>query len=483
MFNSKITRIAFALSMWTATVLLALKAAGLFQDDGQQIVQMRQDLCEVVAVNCSQYATKNDLDSIELTLTTLVKRHADVESAACQRADETLVVVGPHSELWLSDDENQATNNCIYVPVMEGSKPWGQVEVSFRPIFSKGFRGLLSLPSVRVTCAATLLNFLGFWFWIRKCIRPMNAAAIVPQRVRNTLDTMAEAVVVLDAKHKIVTANTAFASLLNRPVESLAGDKIESLPWVGNEFVLERLTQHSGTAVRLEFDNKRHSFLARTSKVSDDNGVHYGHLLSLANVTALENARANIEEKNKELEYLATRDPLTSCLNRRSFFDIFRHQWDHAVELDIPIGCVMVDIDHFKSINDNHGHAMGDEVLRQVSATLRDSVRERDYVCRYGGEEFCILLPGSTLAQIEQAAERYRKNIEALEIGELRVTASLGCSERGLGADQLEAMIEQADLSLYASKENGRNQVTRFEGLPANKEPQQHAQKVAVTDG
>ncbi|MEQ9069746.1 MAG: GGDEF domain-containing protein, partial [Gimesia chilikensis] len=87
---------------------------------------------------------------------------------------------------------------------------------------------------------------------------------------------------------------------------------------------------------------------------------------------ALHESREEIQQKNQELEYLATRDPLTSCLNRRSFYEQMETLWAEAKEQGTPLGCVLLDIDHFKSINDNHGHSTGDLVLKGIGATLME---------------------------------------------------------------------------------------------------------------
>lgn len=468
LFDTKIGRIAFALTMWTTTVLLALRFFGLFEDDGAKVLTMRQSLCEIVAVDCSQFASLQKPERIETTLEALLRRHPEVLSAACKRVDgEPLVVVGPHERLWQSDEDKRSVSNCILVPVMKESQKWGQVEVCFRPLIAPGLSGILNLPSVRVVLATGFLNLIGFWIWLQRCVRPMDPSAIVPQRVRDTLDTMAEAVLILDTKQRIVTANESFGNVLKRPLAEVVGKELESLDWLDGGFSSESLSgQADGQRVRLRVDDTTYTFLAKSSEVRDERGVNYGTLLSLADITPLENSRAEIERKNKELEYLATRDPLTNCLNRRSFFEIFKHHWQQSVKNNTSIGCVMVDIDHFKSINDTHGHAVGDEVLRDVSAALLDSVRGSDCVCRYGGEEFCVLMIGVELEKMEIAANRYRTRIESLEFPKLSTSASLGCSIRSDSTNTLEEMLEQADKALYAAKRSGRNRVVCFnEGI------------------
>jgi diguanylate cyclase (GGDEF)-like protein len=204
-----------------------------------------------------------------------------------------------------------------------------------------------------------------------------------------------------------------------------------------------------------------------------DNGSPRGVMATFDNLTVVEkknahlrkllqklkNSRATIHQQNQALRTLATRDPLTDCLNRRAFFETFESHWTSAERYGTPLGCVMVDIDHFKSINDRHGHATGDQVLQHVAKILNSMMRKSDVTCRYGGEEFCILLPQVNLAGAFQAAERIRQTLAAHECAGVKVTASLGVAEIGLGALDPRELLNQADIALYAAKREGRNRV------------------------
>ncbi len=152
-------------------------------------------------------------------------------------------------------------------------------------------------------------------------------------------------------------------------------------------------------------------------------------------------------------------EPLTGLQNRR------RLDLDLAsISTDDAVAYVMVDIDHFKNFNDTNGHAAGDEALRQVSALLQSSVRPNDLVYRYGGEEFCMLLPATTAAQAAIVAERARAAVEAAVIPGMEnqpagvVTISVGVSDSAFGTP--DDLVERADAALYESKRNGRNRVT-----------------------
>ena len=173
----------------------------------------------------------------------------------------------------------------------------------------------------------------------------------------------------------------------------------------------------------------------------------------------LHHSAEEVRKQNEELERLATTDPLTECLNRRAFFAHFETHWANAEHAGRPLSCIMVDLDYFKMVNDEHGHATGDEVLKGVAGLLRTTARLGDYVCRFGGEEFCVLLPNSPLEEALSAAERFRKAVELSKFAGLSKTASFGVSAMSLGAKEPHEMLDQADKALYFAKRNGRNQV------------------------
>lgn len=122
----------------------------------------------------------------------------------------------------------------------------------------------------------------------------------------------------------------------------------------------------------------------------------------------LRNSRDEIRLKNAKFEILATQDSLTACLNRRAFYKGIDTKWDEAKAIGTPLSCLMIDIDHFKSVNDTYGHHVGDEVLRHISRVIRDDFQEIGLVCRYGGEEFCVAVPQIDVTQAIALAEQTR---------------------------------------------------------------------------
>ena len=169
-------------------------------------------------------------------------------------------------------------------------------------------------------------------------------------------------------------------------------------------------------------------------------------------------------------EQLARIDPLTGLLNRRAFREHAGAVWSTARRSQRPLAAVMVDIDFFKTINDSHGHAVGDQVLQSVSRLLAGVCRDGDIVGRWGGEEFIIVLPETSAEQATQLAERLRGKIAELKMGAPRnpfsLSASFGIAERNLHKT-LDELIHEADEWLYRAKQNGRNRVAVSPLAPA----------------
>lgn len=161
----------------------------------------------------------------------------------------------------------------------------------------------------------------------------------------------------------------------------------------------------------------------------------------------------------KALELAAVTDGLTGLFNHNRIFEILDHEIKRSVRYKEPFCILMADIDKFKSANDTYGHHFGDDVLVSVSKCLRETVRETDYVGRYGGEEFLIIMPNTSLNAGKEAAERIRKKVSEIDFdNDFKLTISGGVIEFDESLSALE-MVDKADKFLYMAKENGRNQM------------------------
>ena len=170
------------------------------------------------------------------------------------------------------------------------------------------------------------------------------------------------------------------------------------------------------------------------------------------------------ERADEIAQRLASTDPLTGALNRRTFLEVAARELSRARRTDSPLSLVMLDLDHFKRVNDTYGHPVGDRVLQRFAEVVRSQLREEDILVRYGGEEFCVLLPGvpgpgavALAGRIREAVEREAFLVDGIGIP---VTTSAGVAARlEEGPTEADALLQRADEALYLAKHRGRNRV------------------------
>lgn len=165
------------------------------------------------------------------------------------------------------------------------------------------------------------------------------------------------------------------------------------------------------------------------------------------------------KQQNRELDYLASHDPLTDCYNRRYLFELLNSVFNQPTVPD-NLSFIMLDIDHFKAINDTYGHSAGDRVLQGVAKILLDNVGENATVARFGGEEFCIVLPNTPIDSAIAIAEDIRRDVAEYALNSITLTCSIGLTSTAANATSASALIDQADIALFDAKSGGRNKVT-----------------------
>ena len=261
-----------------------------------------------------------------------------------------------------------------------------------------------------------------------------------------------EAIIVTDATDQIVLVNPAATELLGKSPERIVAE--------GFLNILDQpaLMQHwlDGPSPQLGPHTCVHNdrvFSVHASRIHDTKGRLVGSAALLRDIS---------EEKRLEAELrrLSNTDGLTSLFNRRHLDESLERELDRARRYHLPLSVLMFDIDHFKKFNDTHGHDQGDRVLQAVATTMRGALRNQDYPCRYGGEEFVAILPNTSKAGAYSLAERLRRDIERLVVDGLRVTISIGVSEfPDLDVEDQAALINAADEAMYEAKRAGRNRV------------------------
>lgn len=173
-----------------------------------------------------------------------------------------------------------------------------------------------------------------------------------------------------------------------------------------------------------------------------------------------------MRDYNNQLQDLASHDPLTRVFNAGAYYRACDQQIHASQRSNQPFAVLFIDLDHFKSINDTYGHAVGDDVLRTVAQTLRATVRRSDIVGRIGGEEFSVFLPNTHLHGAQQLAETLRVAIESIHIEvdgvRLKITASIGVAAKRFDQETMQAIQQHADQAMYEAKRGGRNRVSTF---------------------
>jgi len=481
-------RIVLGLVSLTISALLVAGLLGLIPNVGTAAQKNRSAFCEASAVTFMALAPRMNGDQIRETFNAIRERNPEVESLAV-RTDEDhglLFTSGPHENIWETRGASPKSSREFIVPITTGGKHWGQLEVRFLEV-SAGPFGNLMRPEFSLSIFLGTGLFFSFSIYLRKVLKHLNPSQVIPHRVREALDALAEGLLVIDTDCRIVLANSAFLQYVAMRVEELIGKNANQvgfrhlaetasteLPW---QTTVASGAARRGVIMKINTGSGERTFSVSSVPIHDEKNRCRGVVASFEDVTELDRKQKElrdalvslkqtseeVRQQNRELEWLATRDALTGCVNRRSFFKDFESIWAQAKASGLELSAIMVDIDHFKMINDNHGHAMGDEVLRKVAAVAIKTAAENDIVCRYGGEEFSVLMPDTSLDDAELRAERIRLAIKSLQVGELRVTASLGVSSIRQNAESPQDLLDQADKCLYVATRDGRNQVIRFD--------------------
>ena len=194
---------------------------------------------------------------------------------------------------------------------------------------------------------------------------------------------------------------------------------------------------------------------------------------------------ALLKRAKEDLERQATTDGLTGLFNRRFFQRALDTEVARSNRTEQPFSLMLVDVDHFKRINDSFGHPAGDAALKAIAQTLQDSIRRSDTACRFGGEEFALIMPGTSNESAFQVAERIRKRISRLVLPQLpkeaHLTVSIGIRQipRGDLSDP-QQIIAEADEALYAAKRNGRNRTEVFENHENHREEGSWAEGLSI---
>lgn len=501
-FTSPLSRISFGLVMLTVSLLLVSDLLGLWPDQRQAELEYRKFIAESFAVQASLEINERDSSKLKSAMESVVSRNPRVRSIALRQSNgELLHSVGQHTSNWLLPADGISTIDQVRVSLYTPQGVWGDIELVFQP-FTKSSNPLSGAGSiVWVILYLAVAGFVGFYFFLKKVLRELDPNQVLPERVRSALDSLAEGLMILDGKGFIMFSNEALSRKIGIQSSKLVGQSTGSMSWFGKtskdragpdvsdreleEYELPWMRVLGGGEAGQDnlitlvvAGNREYQFSVNVAPIEAEGGALRGVLVTLNDITDVEHKRVELQKtlhdleisqkeitvKNEELYKLATRDSLTDVLNRRAFFEAFDTVFEKCQRDSSPLGCIMVDIDKFKSVNDNFGHSVGDTVICYLASVMVNHATDMDVVGRFGGEEFCMLLPGEPLESVRRRSEAMRLTIDRSQgasfSDQLQITASFGISALPSGAETPHQLLDRADRALYFSKENGRNQVS-----------------------
>ena len=497
--RSPISRISFGLVMLTVSLLLVSDLLGLIPSANRAELQVRKSIAESLAIQVSLSSAREDRSKIEALFKSVQSRNERIDSIGLISSDGAVITVTEsHEQDWTlaGDDKSTPTQTRLAIYAREGK--WGELQIVFAPLHqSVGRAGSSAITwLILYFCVG---GFLAYYLFLKRILKELDPNQVLPDRVRSALDTLSEGLMILDSKGEIMFCNQSLADRLGVKPQKLVGTnssilrwldvavdstddvlpmREDQLPWSRS---LQGETIEQGLLVALEVSpNQVFKFAVNTSLIQAGKNSVRGVLVTLSDISEIEKQRNDLQQalsrlevtqqeitkKNEELFKLATRDSLTDVLNRRAFFEAFDTLFEEAKNVESQLGCVMVDIDKFKSVNDNHGHSVGDLVIQYLASVLVHHSRENDVVARFGGEEFCMILPDTSVVETTKIAEAMRAHIEqgvdATYRDRLSITSSFGVSALPSDVKTSQQLLDHADRALYYAKEHGRNQVAIF---------------------
>jgi len=255
--------------------------------------------------------------------------------------------------------------------------------------------------------------------------------------------------------------------LLDRVLPDIDGNKI--CTWLKNNedtkgIPIIMLTAMDATAEKVKgLEAGADDYLPKPYEEVELNARVYAALRTKSLQDELRKKNDELKEMLAKVEALSITDPLTGLFNRRRFEAILESEFRKAIRYKMPLSCIMIDIDHFKTVNDTYGHAIGDSVIKDVALLIQQGVRDVDTPCRWGGEEFIVLVPLTAKTDAERPAQRIMKSVSAHAFAGMdgkTVTVSMGIADlSGPGIDAPDKLIQAADSAMYEAKKNGRNRV------------------------
>ncbi|MBM4091399.1 MAG: response regulator [Planctomycetes bacterium] len=480
MFSPR-TRLAISLTITVVSVLLIALNLDIMPDYRQVAMRGRAQLCEAIAANTTVVVRQRDLRRLEAVLDLVVRRNAEVLSAAVRREDGSLAVeIGNHEQRWRPSETAEPSDTQVMVPIHANNEPWGRVELCFEPLSPPGWTGYIRNRRTLFVGCVGAATFLLANLYLRKTLQQMDPSKVVPGRVRSALDTLAEGLLVLDSHQRIMLANQSFAEIVGQPPERLMGRTASALPWMPRgpdaeieypwEMSLRNEAPLSGAMMYLkDVAGKRRSFMVNCTPILGQDGDNRGVLASFEDVTQLEETQHALSRSKEaadaanqaKSDFLARmsheiRTPMNAILGftdvlrrgfaadaeeRQEYLDTIHASGQHLLNLinDIldlskvesgrleveRVNCSPFKIIH-EAVTALRGHAERKGILLDYTAPERlpatittDPVRFRQLLTNLIGNAIKFTETGSVrvIARISRAAGNPQLAIEVLDTG------------------------------------------------------------------
>ncbi len=492
---SPLHRITLGLLLLTISILLMGEMLGFVPNQREAELTARKAMAESLAIQISSQIADNKINKVNKLLNIIIKRNQYIRSVGLRENSKVLLLqTRGHEKNWLLKANEQSTMEQINIPIFSQQKRWGTLEVDFTPANQGFFQSLLDNSFFTMLLFVFIVGFILYLLFLKRVLSELDPSSVVPDRVRSAFDVLTEGLVMLDPSERVILVNTAFEKKLGITGKDIIGKNIANLAWTMTEnknsitsqkFPWSTLfeTQEAPESTHIKLKTANHETLSleiNVAPIKAPNKSIKGAIVTINDITEiekknrelarilgrLEKSQEEITRQNIELIELATRDPLTHLLNRRSLFEGMNTLLVDAQNQAGIVSCLMLDIDHFKSVNDTLGHAAGDIVIKAFADIIQETIRDNDLVGRYGGEEFVVAMPGLTELEAAQTADKIRISImnkEFKEISkELRVTSSFGVSSTTSGIWASDRLVDIADQALYIAKTSGRNRVVCY---------------------